>query len=350
MFLKGAPFVRHEPFVLAGEERLLRDKVVLVVDDWEIDRIRVVERLRSGLDARYVVAPDGVAALEVIEREKPDLVITDLMMPRMDGLRLVEHIRKRYSFLPSVLITSSGSEDTAARALEAGAVNYVPKQDMGRLVDTVIGVLELSIGYRQQERLRGYWHHTESLFCLDNEVGAIPVVVSHLQQQASSMRCLDDTESFRLGVALHEALRNAVEHGNLELSSELRDLDSSDETGGRQPFYKLADQRRKQDPFRTRRVHVNVHESSAQGTYTIRDEGLGFDPSALPDPTDPENLLKRSGRGIMLIRTFMDDVVFNETGNEITMTHRYQRAMASENDDGDEKERADAALARSAQS
>jgi anti-sigma regulatory factor (Ser/Thr protein kinase) len=146
------------------------------------------------------------------------------------------------------------------------------------------------------------------------------------------MRCLDDTESFRVGVALHEALRNAIEHGNLELSSELRDLDGSGETEGRNPFYDLADQRRKQDPFRSRRVHLTVHETSAQGTYTVRDEGPGFDPAALPDPTDAENLTKLSGRGIMLIRTFMDEVIFNRQGNEITMIHRYQRP----NEDGDD--------------
>ena len=44
-----------------------------------------------------------------------------------------------------------------------------------------------------------------------------------------------------------------------------------------------------------------------------------FDPAALPDPTDPENLTRVSGRGVMLIRTFMDEVKFNEVGNEITM-------------------------------
>jgi anti-sigma regulatory factor (Ser/Thr protein kinase) len=49
----------------------------------------------------------------------------------------------------------------------------------------------------------------------------------------------------------------------------------------------------------------------------------------LPDPTDPENLLKASGRGIMLIRTFMDDVHFSEKGNQITMIKR-RRAETSE--------------------
>lgn len=314
----------------------MRDKVILVVDDWEIDRIRVVERLRRGLDARYVVAKDGLAALEAIELHKPDLVVTDLVMPRMDGLQLVEHIRKRYSFLPSVLMASRGSEELACRALEAGAVHFVPKQELGRLVDTVLSVLQLSIGCRQQERLRGYWQSTLAHFCLENDETAIPVLVSHLQQQASSLRGLDDTECFRLGVALNEALHNAVQHGNLELNSELRleegRPESADEFGQFPPdFYTLAEIRRRQEPYRRRRVHVTVRESPDGGRYTVRDEGPGFDRRLLAqDPTDAENISRPCGRGLFLIHTFMDQVEFNERGNEITMTHRYRRAGGDE--------------------
>ena len=54
----------------------------------------------------------------------------------------------------------------------------------------------------------------------------------------------------------------------------------------------------------------------------IRDEGKGFDPGSLPDPTDPENLIKASGRGLLLMRAFMDDVFHNETGNEVTLIKR----------------------------
>ncbi len=326
----------------------MRDKVILVVDDWEIDRIRVVERLRSGLDANYIVAADGVAALAAIKRHKPDLVVTDLVMPRMDGLQLVEYIRKRYSFLPSVLIASRGSEDIACRALEAGAVQFVPKQELGRLVDTVVSVLQLSIGCRQQERLRGYWQSTQSQFCLENDTAAIPVLVSHLQQQASSMRGLDDTECFRLGVALNEALQNAVHHGNLELSSSLRQADAwrlSPEMAGidyipRPDYYALAEMRRRQEPYRHRKVHVTVQESPESGRYTIRDEGLGFDKRQLcGNPIDAEHLSRPCGRGLFLIHTFMEHVEFNDRGNEIAMTHRYRpedRRDASRQDGNDE--------------
>ncbi len=53
--------------------------------------------------------------------------------------------------------------------------------------------------------------------------------------------------------------------------------------------------------------------------FVVRDEGQGFDPALLPDPTDPVNLERVSGRGLLLIQTFMDRVEHNARGNEITM-------------------------------
>jgi anti-sigma regulatory factor (Ser/Thr protein kinase) len=59
-----------------------------------------------------------------------------------------------------------------------------------------------------------------------------------------------------------------------------------------------------------------------EAVFAIRDEGQGFDPASLPDPTDPANLERISGRGLLLIQTFMDKVEHNESGNQITMTKR----------------------------
>jgi anti-sigma regulatory factor (Ser/Thr protein kinase) len=60
--------------------------------------------------------------------------------------------------------------------------------------------------------------------------------------------------------------------------------------------------------------------------FVVQDEGPGFDPSTLPDPTLPSNVGQTNGRGLFLIRTFMDEVTFNETGNVVTMIkHRVSR-------------------------
>ena len=60
-------------------------------------------------------------------------------------------------------------------------------------------------------------------------------------------------------------------------------------------------------------VQINVHVKNQKLFITVKDEGKGFDPSKVPDPTAPENLLKDSGRGLYLMRVYMDDLKYNVT-------------------------------------
>jgi anti-sigma regulatory factor (Ser/Thr protein kinase) len=146
--------------------------------------------------------------------------------------------------------------------------------------------------------------------------------VAHAQEYLVRLHLCDQAERIRVGVALEEALLNAIYHGNLEVSSELRQQ-------GETPYYRLADERRRQPPYRDRQVHFGIAVSRTQAVFDVRDEGPGFDPTALPDPTDPANLERASGRGLLLIRTFMDEVRFNATGNQITLVkHRANRPQA----------------------
>ena len=64
---------------------------------------------------------------------------------------------------------------------------------------------------------------------------------------------------------------------------------------------------------------ANVKITPTQAMYSVRDEGHGFDPGSLPDPTDPANLDRPCGRGMLLMRTFMDNVIYNDKGNEVTL-------------------------------
>jgi len=123
-----------------------------------------------------------------------------------------------------------------------------------------------------------------------------------------------------VSVALNEALQNAIFHGNLELDSALRDVHSDE-------YYSTAAERRNRAPWRGRRVRLSASESRDEARYVIRDEGPGFDVARVlaDDPTDPKNLTRLSGRGLLLIRTFMSEVGFNSQGNELTMVHRRER-------------------------
>ena len=248
------------------------------------------------------------------------MVLTDLQMPDMNGLELVLEIRSRHPALPVVLMTGHGSEDVAAQALRSGAASYVPKQHLARdLLEVIETVLEAASAKRRHHRLMDCLTETEAHFVLDNDQALIAPLVGHLKDGLALMSGADDTTLLRVSVALREAVLNAMEHGNLELDSTLREQDGD-------AYHRLGEERRRQEPYHDRRVYVIAHETPEESVYVIRDEGPGFDPTSRPDPCDPANLGRASGRGLLLIQTFMSEVRHNARGNEITLIRRAGRA------------------------
>ncbi len=157
---------------------------ILVVDDTRTDRVlaRGLLERRPGLEAlecrtglSVLEAADGEEALEMMQREAPDLVLTDMVMPGMNGLELVETLRSRYPLLPVVLMTAHGSEEIAMQALQKGAASYVPKQNLARdLLETVEEVLRLSTAERSQQRLMECLTRTETEFHARQRSGTDP--------------------------------------------------------------------------------------------------------------------------------------------------------------------------------
>ncbi len=289
---------------------------ILVVDDSLIDRRLVAGILGSepSFDVRF--ANDGVKALDDMDGFLPDAVVTDLIMPEMDGLELVRAVRGRYAHIPVILMTSQGNEKIAVEALESGAASYVPKRQLAyELVDTMRHVLALSSQKRSHERLMSGLTRSQATFALPNDSTLITSLVSHLQDNVAQMGICDDAERIRFGVALEEALVNAMYHGNLEVDSELKEDDH-------EAYDALVRKRRQESPFCDRRIHVETDMSKSQAVVSVADDGPGFNPRMLPDPTDPENLDRVSGRGVLLMRTFMDEIEFNENGNRVTMVKR----------------------------
>jgi serine/threonine-protein kinase RsbW len=111
--------------------------------------------------------------------------------------------------------------------------------------------------------------------------------------------CAED-EEYWLVTALREAVANAVRHGN------------------------------RQDPDRLVRVAYTIANSTV--TIRVEDEGEGFDPADIPDPTDPENLLRPSGRGIFYMRQFMNRVDFGPTAAGGTAVVMVRDLASNEND------------------
>lgn len=289
---------------------------VLVVDDSAMDRHLAGSIIQKMGGWQAIFSCNGAEAMSALEKQIPDVVLTDMLMPEMDGLQLVQAIRSKYPLLPVILMTAHGSEDIAIQALQKGAASYVPKKILARdLAETLEQVLTSSKTKMEEARLLKRMEIFETRFVLDNDTSLIPALVGHLEEDINRLKLCDPSGLVLLGVALHESLTNAILHGNLGLSSEMREKDEKE-------YYRLGVERRTVEPFRDRKVFVTARFTPEELTFIVRDEGNGFDPNTLPDPTDPSNLGKVSGRGLLLIQTFMDRVRHNDVGNEITMSKR----------------------------
>lgn len=290
---------------------------ILVVEDSSVDRMLIGGLLAKESDWDIEFACDGQEGLDRINPNaadsiQPDVIVTDLQMPHVDGLELVRQVRASYPEVPVVLITSYGSEQIALEALRVGATSYSPKSMLRRdLIRTIKQVIEMA------KRMR-YTHDTDVLpapkqvaFVLDNESMLIGPMIEHLQENLPRW---SNRDRLQIGMAMDEALVNAMHHGNLEVDSSLRE--SEDE----KKYYELIRARKNVAPFCYRRVRVEAEFSDDHICVQISDDGLGFDPGTIPDPTSDDNLHKLSGRGLFLIRAFMDQVAHNLLGNQITMT------------------------------
>lgn len=298
---------------------------ILVVED-SPDQAALVVALLEGAGHEARLAGGGEAALERIRKVRPDLMITDLVMPGMDGLTLVGEVRKRHPDLPVILMTAFGSGEIAVEALKRGAAHYVPKVRLADdLLQTVEGVLALVRETRQRTRLLDTLVESRFRFVLPNDESLIAALVEFLQERICyrNPHC-DENVLMQIGVAVQEAVRNAMHHGNLEVSSELRRVSSA-------VYNAKVVERLHERLYADRRVVVEARLEGADFRCVVRDQGPGFDPQSVPDPTDPGNLLRTSGRGLYLISMFMDHVEYNQSGTEIVMDKNLQACEESSN-------------------
>ena len=301
---------------LVGDEDSGGEPPILIVDDSRAAQHLASRLVQNGTDRSVVCANNGIQGLALVEEIRPALVVTDLQMPEMDGIELVKAIRAAHPHVPVILMTAYGSETSAMQALAAGAANYVPKKNLiTDLVATIKPLLAMVAGNRQRQRVLSCQKSLTRSFELENDAQLLAPLIDLIRGDFDSFGIGDETSGIRLAVALQESFANALYHGNLECSTELRQDDE-------RIFYDLADQRRKSEPYRSRRIHVTSSLDHCEARIVIRDEGPGFDTSSLNKPFDPEDLMKVGGRGMILIRTFLDEFIHNKAGNQITLVKR----------------------------
>lgn len=297
---------------------------VLIVDDSAVDRRLVGGLLEQDTDWTLEYAENGHAALSRLRDVKADVVVTDMQMPEMDGLDLVRALRVHYCDVPVILMTGHGSEALAIEALDLGAASYVPKSNLAdSLRNSIEQVLGLVRADRTYEQLIDCMSRNEFTFLLPNDAVLIDPLVDLVQQMVGGMRLCDPIGRVRVGMALEQALLNALYRGNLELSSDAMQQASEKLLS---EGVDLVEQRRSQPPYCNRRVFIDVQVTKEAARFVVRDEGLGFDISTVPEAHDPHSLERDGGRGLVLMRSFMDEISFNEVGNEVTMVKRREAA------------------------
>jgi CheY-like chemotaxis protein/anti-sigma regulatory factor (Ser/Thr protein kinase) len=287
--------------------------VVLIVDDTAADRKRVAALLRADGDFEVEFAKSGTEALDRIDVRLPDIIVTDLTLGDMDGLDFVTKAKGKDPRLPIILMTTRGTEEIALQALHHGAASYVPKPLLASaLTMTLRDVLSASTRAGGHARLLNYLTRDECSFTLASDPDLIPCMVSYLQHRFIETGATEECDRVHIAVGLEEALVNALYHGNLELSSHLRDEEP-------EKYERLVKERSRKPPYCQRRIFVDAKLSREALVFVVRDEGPGFDPKLLPDPTEPANLERVSGRGVFLMRTFLDEVFYNSSGNQVTL-------------------------------
>lgn len=120
-----------------------QNRVILAVDDSASMR-QMVRFTLEGAGYRVVQAADGVEALEFAKGSPVDLVLTDVNMPRMDGITLVRELRglNTYKFTPMLVLTTESGQDTKQRGKQAGATGWIVKPfSPEQLLSTIARVL-----------------------------------------------------------------------------------------------------------------------------------------------------------------------------------------------------------------
>lgn len=267
---------------------------------------------RKGWTAERATSPD--AALDRLADADFEVLLadSDALRRRRDWLGTV---RDRYPDLPVVVVTPHSRHEATVDSLLLGAATFVPRDRLSRdLVTTVERIVALSCA-DEAPPVGELLAETAHRYVLRNDRAMITPVLRHVQGELGRFRICGRPDRLRVAVALEEALVNAIVHGNLEVSSKLRER-------GDDSFERVILERRAASPYQARAVTFAATFRPGEAAFVIADEGPGFAPSDVPDPTDPENLVKPYGRGLLLMRTFMDEARHNARGNEVTMVKR----------------------------
>lgn len=290
---------------------------ILIVDSSDNERQTIASLFAGRPHWKLLDVASPAVAKDMLREQQIDLVLIDLKTAGLPEEPFLAYLRMEQTQVPVVLLTTERNDAALVEALGIGAASYIPKSVLARdLVITVDRLLGLTGCRRRHAKLLECLTESSCLYELGgNDLSLLTAIIGHLVDTAEDFGVATPGNRTQIALALDEAMTNGVIHGNLEVSSELREGDG-------EAFHDLIKQRRCQPPYSERILRVEGIFQFGEARFVIHDEGPGFDYQSIPDPTKRSNLDKPYGRGLFLIRAFMDDVEFNGHGNEITLIKR----------------------------
>jgi serine/threonine-protein kinase RsbW len=269
---------------------------ILIVDN--NDELRaMLEQVLQELGHEVVATGDRAAALAREDLEDFDLIISDLTEDEHSGIQLLSEIKRKRLMVPVVVSSDEGQQPGVVKAFKMGAANFLR---LPYNKDELRDIVEKTLSYKLRfvDDLRILPHVREKIdFELPSDLSLMNGVLQYLTERVSKLGLIKPERS-NLFIALDEAFVNAVKHGN------------------------------RNDPRKL--VRITAELSAKEARFTVEDEGDGFNVQEIPDPRDPANLFKASGRGVLLIYNIMDEVEYNERGNRLTMVKRPEDSLETE--------------------
>jgi serine/threonine-protein kinase RsbW len=269
-----------------------RRRILIVEGNAELRTVLSDALREQGHDV--VTTGDRCEAVERDDLEDFDLIISDLAEYADSGVQIVSELKRKRLFVPIVVSSEEAQQAGIVKAFKLGAANYVRKPYDHEELRSIV---EKTLGYKLRfvEDLKVLPYVREHIeFELPSDISLMNGVLHYITERVAALGVIKPDAS-NLFIALDEAFVNAVKHGN------------------RHDHQKL--------------VRITADLSSKEARFTIEDEGEGFNVSDIPDPRDPENLFKTSGRGVLLIYNIMDEVEYNDRGNRLTMVKRPESSL-----------------------
>ena len=277
---------------------------VLVVEDSRTMQL-FLRNLLEPEDYEVIVAGDGEGGIELfqqamLENQPFDIVLTDVVMPGMSGIDLLKKIKTLNRDTVVVVLTSDANVDTAIKALNFGANNFLHKPPNS---EEILNVMWRATKQREiffeNEELNPFTERSIRIE-IPSQLRFIKGISHNIIADAKLMGYDENELRDKIPVTIDEAVTNAIKHGN-----------------------KFQEDKK---------VFIEIHIDNERIKMVVADEGEGFDVSKVPDPTDPINFLKPSGRGILFMSIGMDEVHYNEKGTILTLI-KYKHSPDDDDDD-----------------